>query len=195
MKVNCRGGSRTAPTKNPYGEGKKLLKSRRSIRLKGYDYSLPAAYFVTICSKEKGEVFGAIKDGQMELNQIGNLIRRCWLWLPEQYDYIKLDEWIVMQDHMHGIINMLEDCRCGSRTGPTNKCTRKSLGRLIGAFKTLSTKRINRVFMTPGMMIWQRNYYKHIIRNEAKLNQIRNYIVSNPERWQFDHEDEIIQEK
>ncbi|HHT9139412.1 MAG TPA: transposase, partial [Candidatus Tripitaka californicus] len=80
------------------------------------------------------------------------------------------------------------DCRGGSRTAPTNGIKHKPLGRLIGAFKTVSTKRFNEIRNASRIPIWQRNYYEHIIRNEDKLNRIREYIINNPLQWQFDRE-------
>ncbi len=74
--------------------------------------------------------------------------------------------------------------RGGSRTAPTGN--RKPLGRLIGAFKTISTKRVNEIYGIPGTKLWQRNYWEHIIRNESECNRIREYIRNNPTQWELD---------
>ena len=115
-----------------------------------------------------------------------------WVWLSSQYGYVDLDEYVVMPNHMHGILVITDDGRGGSRTAPTTDAKRKSVGRLIGAFKTVSTKRINEIRKTPGAKLWQRNYYEHIIRNDDDLNRIRHYIADNPLRWDQDPENPFL---
>ena len=171
---------------------------RRSIRLPGYDYTRSGYYFVTICCDRRQCLFGDILDGVMQLNQFGEIVAQTYQWLSQRYPYLILDEWIIMPNHFHGIIVLDDKPRRGvSRNAPTitNKnrpinpeLKRKSLGRLIGAFKTVSTKQINLIRNTPGMKVWQRNYYEHIIRNEKALNNIRQYIVNNPLSW---HDDQL----
>jgi putative transposase len=155
-------------------------KRRRSIRLKGYDYSQAGGYFVTICTRNRECLFGEIVDGNIRLNDLGRGVAKCWQWLAEQYPYIQLDEWIVMPNHFHGILLIMNELRGGSRTAPTKQ---KPLGRLIGAFKTVSTKQINEYRDTPYAPLWQRNYYEHVIRNETDLEEIRAYIENNPAKW------------
>jgi putative transposase len=185
---------------------------RRSIRLKGYDYTRDGAYFVTLCvqNREVGALreapllFGTVVDGEMRLNEYGRQVAACWLWLAKRYPYVHLDQWVVMPDHVHGIIVIADDHggggsgrggsgRGGSRTAPTGQrdvtagqTKRKPLGRLIGAFKTVSTKRINGIRSTPGAQLWQRGYYEHIVRDERSLQRIRAYIANNPSRWEPD---------
>jgi REP element-mobilizing transposase RayT len=154
--------------------------NRRSIRLQGYDYSQAGGYFVTICTKNRKSIFGEIGNGIIQLNESGLIIEATCQWLSQQYTYVLLDTWVVMPNHFHGILFILNDCRGGSRTAPTR---RKPLGRLIGAFKTVSTKKFNELHGTSGQPIWQRNYYEHIIRNELDLEEIREYIQTNPLKW------------
>jgi putative transposase len=157
---------------------------RRSIRLKGHDYSQPGTYFVTICTQNCASLLGEIVEGGMILNEYGQVVAVCWVWLAKQYPYVELDEWVVMPNNAHGIVilsGMDGSRRGGSRTAPT-----KSLGRLVGAFKTVSTKRINQMRHTPGAAVWQRNYYEHIMRNKDELNRIRQYILDNPVQWKMD---------
>ena len=165
---------------------------RRSIRLKNYDYTQVGAYFVTICTSNRECLFGEIVDGEMRLNEWGEVVAQTWRWLTQQYWYVELDEWVVMPNHLHGIITIgdkVETCRGGSRTAPTtDTIKRKSLGRLIGAFKTVSTKRINKIRRDPNASIWQRNYYEHIIRSETGLNTIRRYIRYNASMWLHDED-------
>jgi REP element-mobilizing transposase RayT len=143
----------------------------------------------------------------MHWNDFGCIAFETWECLPRQYPYIELDAWIVMPNHIHGIIMIHSNCGRGrSRPASTvgNRLIdlpapsindpekRKSLGDLIGAFKTVSAKRINLLRKTPAVQIWQRNYYEHIIRSEAAWNRIRAYIVNNPLRWDRDKENILI---
>jgi putative transposase len=197
---------------------------RRSIRLKGYDYTRAGVYFVTIVTQNRACLFGDIVAGEVRLNAFGQAVAETWLWLGTQYGYVELDEWVVMPNHLHGIVVITDTDNGrpadgggvgggsrtaptvigatgggggvggGSRTAPTVIASaaptvkRKPLGRLIGAFKTVSTKRINEYRGTPGVVVWQRNYYEHIIRDECSLNRIRAYIAANPLRWHLDRE-------
>ena len=159
---------------------------RRSIRLRGYDYSQPGKYSVTICTQNKEHLFGQVVEGEMHRNELGEYMALCWKWLARQYPYVELDEWIVMPNHLHGILVITDGNRGGSRTAPTK---RKPLGRLVAAFKTVSTDRFNQMRGTPGAQLWQRDFYDHIIRNEDELNKIREYIRTNPLKWGTDPED------
>jgi len=274
---------------------------RRSIRLKGYDYSRPGAYFITIVAQDRACLFGKVVDGVMHLSEVGQIVAESWQWLAAQYDYVTLDAWVVMPNHLHGIIVITDQGGDdgggggddggrggnnggrggddggggGSRTAPTANtptasnaptapdaptvnaptapdaptvnaptapdaptvnaptapdaptvnaptapdaptvnaptapdaptvnaptanaptvnaptapAKRKTVGRLVGAFKTVSTKRINDQRGTPGAQVWQRDFYEHIIRDAAALARIRRYIVENPARWASDPE-------
>ncbi len=172
--------------------------NRRSIRLQGYDYSQPGAYFVTLCVQDHHCLFGHIEDSVMVHNAIGTIVTDAWEWLARQYDHVDLDAFVIMPNHMHGIIVLSELGRGGSRTAPTiihrkntpdGKIThpqRKPLGRLIGSCKTISTKRINMFRQTPGTSVWQRNYWEHVIRNGRTLDAARQYITQNPLHWELD---------
>ena len=163
------------------------LHHRRSVRLKGYDYAQAGSYFVTLCTHDRACLFGDVVDGQMRLNEYGQVVADSWMWLSDQYPHVELDEWVVMPNHLHGIMVLTgPDGRGGSRTAPTKN--RKPVGRLIGAFKTVSTKRLNTLRHTPGLLVWQRNYYEHIVRSEESLDRIRRYIIGNPARWDEDPE-------
>jgi REP element-mobilizing transposase RayT len=164
---------------------------RRSIRLSGYDYSQPGAYFVTICAYQRQCLFGEIIDGQMRLNQYGAIVAETYQWLCQHYSYLYTDEWIVMPNHFHAIMVITDNLgRGGSRTAPTMgtapTINSKPLGRLIGAFKTVSTKKINILRDAPATPLWQRNYYEHIIRNQNAMDKIHEYIVNNPLSWHLD---------
>jgi REP element-mobilizing transposase RayT len=163
---------------------------RHSIRLKGYDYSSAGAYFVTLVAWQRGMLFGDVIDEKAVLNELGEIVADKWQWLETQYSYVELGAWIVMPNHFHGILVIHENGRGGSRSAPT-PIQRKPLGGLIGAFKTVSTKYINLLRGTEGQVVWQRNYYEHIIRNEREMDRITRYIESNPSRWAEDEENPI----
>ena len=160
------------------------IRHRRSIRLRGYDYSRPGAYYVTVVTHGRRTLFGDVVDGEMRLNDAGRLIVEGWEWLASRHRYVELDAYVVMPNHLHGVIVIAGEG--GSRTAPTEK--RKPLGRLVGAFKTVTTKRVNLARDTPGRMLWQRNYYEHVIRSDEEWNRVREYIINNPMRWEIDAE-------
>ena len=157
---------------------------RRSIRLPDYDYSRGGAYFVTLCAWQHKCFFAEIVDGERQLSAVGQIAHQTWEWLGDQYDHVQLDEWVVMPNHLHGII-VINEGRNAKAGGL------KSLGRLIGAFKTVSTKRINELRHSLGSVVWQRNYYERVIRNEHELAGTREYIVNNPMKWELDKENPI----
>jgi REP element-mobilizing transposase RayT len=182
---------------------------RRSIRLKGYDYALAGAYFVTISTQDRGGVFGDVVAGVMRLNEAGRMVSTEWNTLPAWFPGVDLDAFVVMPNHIHGIIvfttrvsvgaplvgaqdvtpNMATDNRATTRVAPT-------LGDVVGAYKSRVTVEYTRGVKTKGWpafrrRLWQRNFYEHIIRNEASLNHIRQYILDNPARWSFDRENPL----
>jgi putative transposase len=162
-------------------------RSRRSVRLKRYDYSWPGWYYVTICTAERVCNLGRVEYGKMILNEWGRIVSETWQWIPTRYPYVDLDDFVVMPNHLHGVLIINPVFRRGvSRNAPTEPPKIKPLGQLIGAFKTVSTKKINEMRATPGSVFWQRNYYEHIIRTRRDLNRIRAYIWNNPLQWTLD---------
>jgi REP element-mobilizing transposase RayT len=160
---------------------------RRSTRLKGYDYSQTGAYFVTVCSLERGFVFGKIAEGQMRLNPLGEIVQACWRCLPQHFWHLELDAFVLMPNHVHGII-VFNGVGAQHAAPLPHNVTPGSLGAIVRSFKSAATKRINDGRGTPGAPIWQRNYYEHIVRNEDELHRIRQYIVNNPLQWALDRE-------
>lgn len=163
---------------------------RRSIRLKDYDYRAEGAYFVTLCVQDRVCLFGEIGQDAMHLNAIRQAVEECWHWLPQRYPYVVRDEWVVMPNHLHGILVITEDDPIPQHGTGNSKpaIKRKTLGRLIGAFKTVSTKQVNVLRGTPAARLWQRDFYDRVIRNERELNTIRDYIYFNPANWRSDTE-------
>jgi putative transposase len=256
---------------------------RRSIRLKGYDYSQPGAYFVTVCTADRECLFGEIVADEMQLNGAGAIVLAAWNDLPAHYTHVRLDSFVIMPNHIHAVIiltdapvpvgagfkpapgdpatptdpatpagpvragfkparteptptvavptettpgaraptataptqpapgilaptaavppesvgagfkpaptvtNATEPVEAGLKPAPT-VVRRHALPEIVRAFKTFSARRINELHDTPGVSVWQRNYYEHIIRNRSALARIRTYIETNPERWALDRE-------
>ncbi len=150
---------------------------RRSIRLKGYDYTTPGFYFVTLYVKIGYRIFGQVVDKKMVLSEYGKVLDQCWHELPDHYCNVALREYCVMPNHFHCIIELL-NCAPKWRT---------PLSEIMRALKSFSTRKINDLRVskdenpTPPP-IWLRNYYEHIIRNDDDYARVANYIRRNPER-------------
>jgi len=171
---------------------------RRSIRLKGYDYTQPGAYFITFCTHQRMHLFGEVIEGEMILNDRGKIARDEWFKTAELRSYVKLyeDEFTIMPNHGHGII-WIEDDTVGARRrrAPTvdniekfGKPVKGSIPTIVRAYKSAVTYAVNKLESQRGAVLWQKNYYEHIIRNERELNNIGWYIVNNPRNWQLDRD-------
>ena len=182
---------------------------RRSIRLRNHDYSQPGAYFVTICTYQKQSWFGEIKNGQIYLNQLGKIVADEWLKTCKIRPNFKLDEWVIMPNHFHGIVIINDysgdDQSLGARDAPLDLGARdapldlgardaplqqkpNSLSSCIAGFKSAVTKRINLLRQNTDTPIWQRNYYESILRDEKYLAVVREYIINNPKNWPNDRD-------
>jgi putative transposase len=162
------------------------------MRLKEYDYSQPGEYFVTVCTKDRKHLFGEMSAEEMMENEFGRIVRRCWHELPDHYPHIGLDAFVVMPNHVHGIICILEGPVGAIHESPLPRNVverrRMLLSKIIGRFKMNTAKQINATRKTPGLSVWQRGFYEHIIRNDKSLDRIRDYIMANPLQWQQDKE-------
>lgn len=162
---------------------------RRSIRLRGYDYSQNGLYFITICTQNREHLFGTITNGQMAVNPMGEIAHNEWLMTASMRPTIRLHEFIVMPNHIHGIIEIIPPhipvgVHAESELGRVQRAP--TVGDIVRGYKSAVTKRINALRNTPGLPVWQRNYHEHIIRNETAYLKIAAYIQSNPQRWQED---------
>lgn len=180
-------------------------RGRHSIRLQGYDYTQPGAYFVTLVTYQRNVLFGEIIDGEVKLNRKGEIVQEEWFASVNNRKEIRLcpEEFVVMPNHVHGIVWIAydgaravgvdglvgADGRPPLRQPPTTRMKPRSLGSFIAGFKSSVTKRIRDELNETG--IWQRNYYDRIIRNEKELNAIRRYIESNPLNWAEDDENPL----
>ncbi len=153
--------------------------------MKGYDYSWPGAYFITICTYHRESIFGDVVNDKMILSEYGYDVGYVWYDLPNHNFNIELDRFVVMPNHIHGII-MIKDMNVGIGSEPVPTKKQHGLPEIIRQLKTFSAKRINKKRNTIGWFVWQRNYYEHIVRNENELNQIREYVINNPFKWGMD---------
>jgi REP element-mobilizing transposase RayT len=203
---------------------------RRSLRLQGYDYAMAGAYFVTICTQDRACLFGDVVGGAMCLNEAGEMAVALWDGIASQFSGVEVDQFVVMPNHLHGILVLLDGdaarattieattigatttgtttIGATTRVAPTvdrpvgaplvgarvvGACVRAPirLGDVVGAFKSMATVGYIGGVKARGWpefrgRLWQRNYYEHIIRDEAALDRIRRYIDDNPARWEFD---------
>jgi len=155
---------------------------RKSIRLKGYDYSKAGLYFVTICVKNRACLFGDVVDGIMNLNHAGSMVKNQWLLLPKRFPNIKLHDFVVMPNHFHAILEI---------TAGATLVVAPVLGDLVGAFQSIATVEYirgvkNKNWKPFDGKLWQRNYWDNIIWNEKSYQNISKYIVDNPAKWDND---------
>ncbi len=172
---------------------------RRSIRLKDYDYTQAGAYFVTICTQDRKCMFGEILDGEIHLDDVGQIIQSIWITLPERFPDVELDQYTIMPNHLHGIIILAGTGFTAYQDSYTSRVPDRfeqqmytksksnlspALGEIIRAFKAITAYRIHKAGISD--FEWQRNFYEHVIENDDDLNRIRQYIIENPNRWTKD---------
>ena len=181
---------------------------RRSIRLKGYDYSQAGLYFITICCQDRVCRLGKIENGVMICNELGEIAYREWMKTAELRPQIELDAFMVMPNHIHGILKINEmnmdtlhspnntgdnmgdntgECNSPNNTGECNSPLRSpsnTIGAIIRGYKSSVTKQFG--LMGFDEKLWQRNYYEHIIRDEQSYQIISEYIINNPKKWADD---------
>ena len=185
---------------------KRISHNRQSNRLQGYDYSSPGYYFVTIVSHNRLPIFGGIISGEVQLNRNGKIVKDCWLEIPKHFQSVTLDEYVIMPNHLHGIVKINENQNVWARhkvsslrrqaspysandqnTKPIGTPSH-SLGAIIGSFKSVAAKRIHKAGLIKDQFIWQRNYYEHVIRDDEDYQRIVQYIQFNPINWEEDQE-------
>lgn len=177
------------------------MKKRKSNRLQNYDCSSEGAYFITLVTANRQNLFGEIVDEEMILNALGEIVHEEWIKTGDMRPHVRLDEFIIMPNHFHAILFLMNDNRRGGLHPPEHTLSQnrahrsaplrrkpKSLGSLVAGFKSAATTRINHHRNTPAQPVWQRNYHDRIIRNERELNATRQYILDNPLQWAQDTE-------
>jgi putative transposase len=186
---------------------------RKSIRLKGYDYSQAGSYFITICVKDRECLFGEIMNGKMILNESGKIAGECWLEIPEHFPNVVLHEHIIMPNHIHGIIELkrvdaiqdqfpnnvgtrhvvslpdnsdipVRTSHVMSQQNQFSKPVPGSISVIIQQYKSSVTRLINKDKIS--YFLWQSRFYEHIIRNEQSYDKISEYIINNPYNWNKD---------
>ena len=158
------------------------MKGRKRNRLQEYDYSQSGYYFVTMCTDNHKPFFGKIINGVMILSQFGCIIKNNWIRIQTLHKNIELDEFVIMPNHIHGII-IVGDANFAS---PTDDRSNMTLSKIIQQFKRACTIEIKNKF-NYRLPLWQRSYYDRIIRNEKELYQIRKYILQNPIKWEIEN--------
>ena len=164
---------------------------RHSIRLRGYDYSLPGAYFVTICTYQRKCVLADIYGGQLRLTETGRIAQKCWAEIPAHSHQVYIDVYVIMPNHIHGILGITDRPRKRQLPG-IPALAPGSLAAVVRAFKSATTRRRN-LLETVSEPLWQRNYYEHVVRNQKSLETIRAYICANPLKWPSDPDNPAIQ--
>jgi putative transposase len=157
---------------------------------------------VTACTWQRECLFGHVVDGEMRLNEAGEIARRCWEDIPDHFPLVESDAFVIMPNHVHGIIMIR--CRGEASAAPTrvfkesresdasplrqrpNGTQPRSLPAIVQNFKSISTRRMNAARGVPGMPVWQRGFYEHVVREEKELSAIREYLLANPARWDDD---------
>jgi putative transposase len=179
---------------------------RQSIRLRNYDYTSSGVYFVTICTQDPQDTLSNIQENTTQPTEIGQIVQNTWNDLPNRYN-IQTDEFIIMPDHIHGIIiinppnpntvtppnttqnvgallaapNATDERQGAASSTPTPK--HASLAEIVRGFKSISAIAVNKSLGRSGVPFWQRNYYEHIVQDDLELQRVREYILWNPARW------------
>lgn len=170
----------------------KSYPQRKSPRLQGYDYAQEGAYFVTVCTHHRAHLFGEVVEAEMELNTLGCIAQTCWEAILAHFPHIELDAFVVMPNHVHGIVIIMG--KPGGHVSdvslPTpaafGKPVKGALSSVMRSFKGAVTYQINQTLNTDKTPVWQGRFHEEIISSETALNNIRNYILTNPARWQED---------
>ena len=188
--------------------------NRHSIRLPGYDYANPGAYFLTILTHKKEHLFGKVIKGVVQLSPLGEIAQEQWEKIPTHFSNVLLDAFVIMPNHIHGVLVITEgladtgkgkgkaferyntpnifrsnalpiQSKSGSNASPKQLGSQPgSIPAIIQNYKSITSRKINKLLNSPGSTIWHRNYFEHIIRDEEDFNRIQQYIQENPLRWE-----------
>ena len=166
--------------------------NRRSMRLKNRDYALPGQYFVTICAHERRCVFCCIANGRLVPSALGHLVRECWVVIPEHFPAATLCEFVIMPNHLHGVIALSPlvgaQHRCAlPGVATANGVGPGSLGAIIRSFKAIVARRAHKELEWRGPL-WQRNYFERVLRDGKEFSDVSRYIAENPKQWKMDRE-------
>ena len=177
------------------------LHSRRSVRLPGYDYARPGAYFITICAARRRFLFGEIdgEDRSLRPSPIGELVIECWESIPTHFPGVTLDEFVLMPNHLHGILliassgeSEIDTSQRKATPEAFGKPVRRSIPTIVRSFKSAVSRRGAEERHGSVQPVWQRNYYESIIRTDHDLDDVRKYISDNPAKWSEDPENPVL---
>ena len=163
------------------------MKERKLTRLKGYNYSQSGYYFVTICTKDRGEWFGSIEQESMNLSRYGKIAHDFWAGIPAHFENVGIDEFSVMPNHIHGILIIEENMVGNAYMRSLRNRTKMLLCKIIQQYKASVTRTINSL-KNVFHFGWQKSFYDHVIRNDRSLDNLRQYITNNPLKWELDIE-------
>lgn len=162
---------------------------RRSIRLPCYDYCREGVYFVTICSHQRECILGETKEGTLKLNDIGHVVKDCWEEIPKHFPNMELDQYVIMPNHIHGLIVIERQLPGRKRSSPDrNNVAPQSLGVVVRSFKAAVSRAVKQRSKGSVSPVWQRNYFEHVVRNDEDFSRIREYIFLNPIQWEEDED-------
>ncbi|MEL0168781.1 MAG: hypothetical protein VW877_11720 [Pseudomonadaceae bacterium] len=158
---------------------------RRSFRLRHYDYRAPAVCFVTLCAANRRCLFGTIRNGQMQPNELGRLVQSTWGEMPRHAMHVLLHGSVLMPNHLHGVLQIVE---------PAARPTREAFGlpvagslpTLVRSFKAAVTRTARTQGLLGSEPLWQPRYYEHLVRSEEDYRRIAEYMADNPRRWAED---------
>jgi REP element-mobilizing transposase RayT len=167
-----------------------------TIRLQKWDYNWNASYFITICTENRAHFFGEIINKKIHLSEVGQIAQQIWLEIPKQFDYVKLEAFIVMPNHIHGIVhvsktnehykidnqNVITQFQGGITKGK-NPMLHQNLSRIMRWYKGRVTYEARKINTNFG---WQSRFYENRIRNSVSHDNITRYIIKNPELWKED---------
>jgi putative transposase len=171
--------------------------SRRSVRLRGFDYSRIGMYFLTICAFHRRSIFGELRGNIAVISPLGEIVKACWIEIPQHFPNVKVEAYVVMPNHVHGILTIHSkplDANPQDKTAAAvesfGKPTPNSIPTIVRSFKSAASKRARQSGLSGGESIWQRGYYEHVLRNTREYVEATNYILLNPARWTFDEDNE-----
>jgi REP element-mobilizing transposase RayT len=167
------------------------MQYRKSNRLKNWDYSENGFYFITICIKERRCLFGDLMDGEMILSEYGRIAKKCWEDIPGHYEKVELDVFVIMPNHIHGIVSIVRTGRHACPLRNRSATQYSILSNVIGSYKSAVTRQINRSNKDLGFE-WQRSFHDHIVRTDYSLDKICRYIINNPLKWDLDKQNPAV---
>jgi putative transposase len=152
--------------------------------MKNFDYTSAGAYYVTICTAQRIHSLSRIIEQEVHLSTLGCIVEEEWLRAETIREYIHIGAYVIMPNHIHGLVYINDVDRSNTNDRSTTLAPR-SLGAVIGQFKRATTARARQLGIEPPNGIWQRNFYEHIVRNDADHSRIVAYIAANPRRWGY----------